>query len=313
VRIFDQPESGCYGDATQMEERDRRAGDGDAREQMLAGLPISERRLDLAGVATAVHEGGDGPPLILLHGAIECGGAIWAPVVSQLAERYSLVIPDLPGLGESEPLARLDATSFADWFRALIAATCREKPDLIAHSMGGGLAVRFAVRYGELMRQLVVYAGPGIGPYRIPLGLMVVAIRFGLRPTEGNAERFDRRAFFDFDRAREHDPEWFRAFAAYSLSRAVVPHVKRTMSKLLKSGKARVPDTDLRRIEIPTALLWGKHDRFVPLGVAEGAHARLGWPLHLLDDAGHVSHIERPAAFINALETALGGGSRVER
>ena len=50
------------------------------RERMLAGLPVDERRLDLAGASTAVLEGGDGPPLVLLHGGIECGGAIWAPV-----------------------------------------------------------------------------------------------------------------------------------------------------------------------------------------------------------------------------------------
>jgi hypothetical protein len=47
--------------------------------RMLAGLAVTERRLDLAGTATAVVEAGDGPPLVLLHGGIECGGPIWAP------------------------------------------------------------------------------------------------------------------------------------------------------------------------------------------------------------------------------------------
>ena len=45
---------------------------------MLAGLPTSERFLDLDGVTTAVLEAGDGPPLLLLHGGIERGGAMWA-------------------------------------------------------------------------------------------------------------------------------------------------------------------------------------------------------------------------------------------
>jgi len=168
------------------------------------------------------------------------------------------------------------------------------------------LAIRFAAQHRDLLRRLVIYAAPGIGRYRMPPGLVVVAVRFGLRPTERNAERFDRWAFFDLDRTRRQDPEWFDAFSAYTLSRAVVPDVKRTMGQLIKTGKKRVPDNDLRRIEIPTALLWGRHDRFVTLDLAEAASTRLGWPLHVIDDAGHVPHIERPDAFLRALRTALG-------
>jgi len=114
------------------------------RERMLAGLPVTERRLEVAGTATTVLEGGDGPPLVLLHGGIECGGAIWAPVVARLAERHRVVVPDLPGLGESDPVARLDAQAFADWFTALLERTCDGRPALVAHSLGGSLAARFA-------------------------------------------------------------------------------------------------------------------------------------------------------------------------
>ena len=280
---------------------------GDARARMLAGAGLQERRVRLAGASTVVLEGGDGPPLLLLQGGIECGGAYWAPVSARLAQRHRLVVPDVPGLGESEPLARLDAPAFAGWLAALVRETCREPPRLIAHSLDGSLAARFAARHGDLLRSLVVYAAPGIGPYRMPLGLRVVAMRFGLRPTERNAERFDRFAFFDFDRARRRDPDWFAAFSAYTRLRAGVPHVKRTMSQLLKAGTKRVPDAELRRIELPAAILWGRHDRFVPLGLAEAAGSRLGWPLHVVDDAGHAPHIEQPDAFLDALGTAAGG------
>ncbi len=280
---------------------------GDARARMLAGAALQERRVRLAGASTVVLEGGDGPPLLLLQGGIECGGAYWAPVIARLAQRHRLVVPDVPGLGESEPLARLDAPAFAGWLAALVRETCREPPRLIAHSLDGSLAARFAARRGDLLRSLVVYAAPGIGPYRMPLGLRVVAMRFGLRPTERNAERFDRFAFFDFDRARRRDPDWFAAFIAYTRLRAGVPHVKRTMGQLLKAGTKRVPDAELRRIELPAAILWGRHDRFVPLGLAEAAGSRLGWPLHVVDDAGHAPHMEQPDAFLDALGTAAGG------
>jgi pimeloyl-ACP methyl ester carboxylesterase len=291
-------------------ERGPRSAGEDARQRLLAGIDVTERRLQLAGVSTAVLEAGGGPPLVLLQGGIECGGVYWAPVISRLAESHRLIVPDVPGLGESEPVERLDATAFADWFAELLRETCEQKPTLIAHSLGGSLAARFAAAHGDLLRRLVIYAAPGIGPYRMPLGLRVVAIRFGLRPSERNAERFDRWAFFDFDQARRRDPAWFEDFSAYTRLRAAVSHVKRTMGQLIKTGTKQILDTELRRIAVPTALIWGSHDRFVSPDLAKGASARLGWPLHVIDDTGHVPHIERNDAFVDALHSALGEKSQ---
>ena len=277
-----------------------------SRERLLAGLPVTERRMRVGDVSTAVLEAGDGPPLVLLHGGIECGGAYWAPVIQRLAESHRVVVPDVPGLGESEPVADLTAEVFADWFRALLDATCEDRPILIAHSLLGALATRYAVRDRDSIKGLVIYAAPGSGPYRIPLRLMILATRFGLRPSEKNAERFDRFAFFDFDAAKRQNEDWLDAWSVYTRARAAVPHVKRTMRRLIKSCTKRIPDDELRRIEVPTTLIWGSHDRFIPLSLAEGASARLDWPLHVIDQAGHVPHIERTEAFLDALPAAYG-------
>ena len=51
-----------------VEERGRRLAGHDTREELLAELPVNEKRLELAGVSSAVLEGGDGPPVLLLHG-----------------------------------------------------------------------------------------------------------------------------------------------------------------------------------------------------------------------------------------------------
>ncbi len=273
------------------------------RKRLLAGLDVEERRFDVAGVGTVVLQSGQGASLVLLHGGIECGGAVWAPVLSALAEDHRVIVPDLPGLGESEPAERLDAAAFEEWLQALLAVMCDEPPVLVAHSLIGGLAVRFAARKGRLLRRLVIYASPGVGAYRLPLGLRIAAMRFGLRPTEANAERFERFAFFDLDLARRRDPGWFTAFSEYSRLRAAVPHVKRAMAQLLKAGTKQVPDSELRRLEAPATLLWGRHDRFVPLALGEAAAARLGWPLHVIDRAGHVPHIEQCEAWLDALQT----------
>jgi pimeloyl-ACP methyl ester carboxylesterase len=55
---------------------------------------------------------------------------------------------------------------------------------------------------------------------------------------------------------------------------------------------------------VPTALLWGSHDRLLPLPIAQAASATLGWSLHVVDDAGHLPHVEQPNAFLNALAAA---------
>ena len=70
------------------------------RDRLLNGLPMTERRLQLAGVSTAVLEGGDGPPIVLLHGPGEYAPK-FVPVLPDLVTTHSVIAPDLPGHGES--------------------------------------------------------------------------------------------------------------------------------------------------------------------------------------------------------------------
>ena len=60
-------------------------------------------------------------------------------------------------------------------------------------------------------------------------------------------------------------------------------------------------------ITTPTSLLWGRHDRMCPLTVAEHAAAAFEWPLHVIEDAGHVPHIEQPDVFIGTLAAIESG------
>ena len=90
------------------------------RERMLAGLSATSQVLDVAGVATQAWEAGDGPAMPLLHGVIECGAAMWAPVVRRLAARNRVVVPDVAGMGESAPVPRLDVETFSGWLFDLL-------------------------------------------------------------------------------------------------------------------------------------------------------------------------------------------------
>jgi pimeloyl-ACP methyl ester carboxylesterase len=135
----------------------------------------------------------------------------------------------------------------------------------------------------------------------MPLHLRYIAIRFAIRPNQRNAERFERFALLDLDATRRRDAGWFDAFDAYNRARAREPHVKKTMRRLIATQTKPIPDGELDLIDIPTTLLWGRHDRMVPVAIGEAASARHGWPLHVIDEAGHAPHVEQPDAFVETL------------
>lgn len=276
------------------------------RRDLLADVPVTERRITIGGASTTLLEAGDGLTVILLHGGIEVGGIYWAPIIQALAQHHRVVVPDVPGLGESAPLSTpLDQDAFDKWFLALLEQTTTTKPTLIVHSLVGTYAARLAARYGDRLHSLVLYGVPGIAPYRMPLGLMLAAILFDLRPSLTAQRRFARWVFTDPARARVRDPEWFDAFDAYCVERGQVPHVKRTMRQLVKTGTQEIRAGELRSIPVPTQLLWGQDDRMVPLRLAHAAARAQGWRLRVVRGAGHAPHLEHPDAFLSAVQPLL--------
>jgi 2-hydroxymuconate-semialdehyde hydrolase len=275
------------------------------RDRLLDGLPLEERRLDVGGVTTSVLEGGKGPPVVLLHGGSQAGGVMWVRVLPRLTQRWRVVVPDLPGLGESEPVARLDAAAVSEWLARLLRLTCHDRPTLVAHSLPAGFAARFAAHHGERLRRLVLIGSPALGSFRPPPALLIAAMRLNLRPSQRNLERFSRWPYHRPDRIRAEHGEQQKALDTYLLSRAALPHVRRTMRQLMRTGTGRIPNRELESIAVPTALLWGRYDRMAPLSLAEAASASFGWPLHVIDEAGHLPHVEQPDAFINALGKIL--------
>lgn len=280
------------------------------RNGLLEALPLQERRLDVSGVITCVMEGGKGPPVVLIHGGSQAGGLLWGRVIPRLAERHRIVVPDLPGLGKSDPVPRMDAPAIATWLAELLSLTCQEQPTLVAHSLPGNLVARFAAHQHDHLCQLVLVATPAIGRFRPSPALLLAAVRLNARPSQRSLARFSRWPYFDLQGTRAQSGEWHDVLDHYLLERAAVPHVKRTMRQLVKAGRKQVPDGELRAIEVPVTLLWGRHDRMAPLRLGEAASDRLGWPLHVIEDAGHLPHVERPESFVEALEAVLEAAPR---
>jgi pimeloyl-ACP methyl ester carboxylesterase len=284
----------------------RRASAEDARRRLLAGAPVTERRLDLAGVSTAVLEGGDGPPVVLLHGQGGWSG-MWLPVVADLVTTHRVVAPDLPGLGASEvPDGPPDAARVLAWIDALIERTCPAPPALVGASLGASIAARFAIAHPDRLSRLVLVGAGSLARFRPTPGVAVALIRFVARPNERTQRGFLRQIAVDPARVRALQGERWEASQAYLLDLARTPSVRAANRRLLRElGTKAIPPHELARIAAPTSLIWGRHDRVMRLRIAEAASAHYGWPLHVIEDAGHFS-IEQPEAFREALRVALG-------
>lgn len=70
-------------------------------------------------------------------------------------------------------------------------------------------------------------------------------------------------------------------------------------------GLPRIPPDELMRITVPTALIWGRHDRANRLRVAEAASDHYGWPLHIIDAAADDPPRDQPLAFLDVLQRVL--------
>jgi pimeloyl-ACP methyl ester carboxylesterase len=282
----------------------RLAGE-EARARLLSGLPVTERRLQLAGVSTAVLEGGDGPPMVLLAGEF---AAVWMRVIADLVTTHRVIAPDLPGLGASEvPDGLLGADATLAWLDELIDQTCAIPPVLVGKGAAGALAARFTIDHGDRVDRLVLVDTYGLDRFRPPPGMAISFIGVMLRPTERGLQRsFRRYCFVDLDGVRAAMGEPYEWMAAYALDRFRTPSVKFAMRSLFRHLASTIPSEELDRIAVPTTLIWGRHDVGMRLNVAETASVRFGWPLLVIENARDDPAIEQPAAFLEALRTALG-------
>jgi pimeloyl-ACP methyl ester carboxylesterase len=276
----------------------------DAREQLLTGIAVSERRLTLAGVSTAVLEGGDGPPVVLLHGPGEFA-AKWMRVIPELVKTHRVVAPDLPGHGASDVNGgHLDGERMAAWLGELIERTCPSRPALVGHVLGGAIAARFAIDHPDRLRVLVLVDSLGLGRFRPSPRFALGLIGFQARPTERTYNRFMRQCSFDLDGLREQMGERWEPFVAYNLELARGPGAKAVGRMLRELGLPRIPPAELARIAVPTALIWGRQDRASRLRIAEAASARYGWPLHVIENCADDPPRDQPEAFLQALHSA---------
>ncbi len=275
------------------------------RARLLAAMPMMERRLQLAGVSTAVLEGGDGPPVVLLHGP-GGHGAHFMRMVPQLVSSHRVVIPDLPGHGAShvDERASLTAERIMSWLGALIEQTCSGKPALVGQLLGGAIAARFAAAHGDRIRSLALVDTFGLTAFTPAPEFGTALHGFLAQPTEQTHDALWQHCARDLPRLRAAMGELWQPFAAYNVDRA--RSGQQALAVLMEQlGASALGEAELARIAVPTTLIWGRHDLATPLSTAEAASARYGWPLHVIEDANDDPPIEQPEAVLSALRETL--------
>lgn len=255
----------------------------------------------------AVDDRGSGEPLVLIHG-LATSRRIWDRVTPALAETRRVVTLDVPGFGASAPVGPgfdLDAVA-ARIARGLAARGVRAPFDLVGHSLGAGIALTLAASRPRSVRRLILVAPAGLSV--LPMGLSriisagvdgMLAVRRGLSPLADLA--WGRRVLLAFAAADGASIPPTQARWLLSAS----ADARRTAAALdVITSRDLLPL--LATLRTPLGVIWGRQDRTVPARLAARvSEARPDADVVLLDRAGHVPMIERPEAFVDALEQML--------
>ncbi len=242
-------------------------------------------------------QGGQGDPLLLVHGGIGNAEVHWKHVWNQLAEKYTVIAPNLPAFSETSPLARAGFAQVADWLVELLDVLKIESAHVIGNSFGGGVSRLMASRHERRVKRLILVNGgaiPNIPPFvgrvmqsRLFNGMFNM-IRKQTFTYKGLAPMFADKSFLtdDFIASADFDSIGFVTLMRQSASEAL--------------GEKMIP-------QIPTLVLWGKEDKFTKISMGQNLAKMIpNAEFKLFVGAGHMPQIEKPDEFTKIVSEFLG-------
>jgi len=260
---------------------------------------LGNRTAALFGLGVHYLEGGQGRPVIFLHGL---GGTSesWRPAATALAAGLRVLVPDQIGFGASDkPLLDYSTGTLVDFLAEFMDAVGLEKASLVGHAMGGRVASLFALLHPERVERLVLVSGAGYKPNYDPEVLR--ALDFD---TLAEAHRLLTLMYYD-DATRATDAaarkmfaERVRSGSGYAISR---------MLESYRRGEGFADD--LSPIAAPTLIVWGKEDEITAPSAARAARNQIaGSKLVVLERCGHLPMVEAPDELLAALKDFLLAG-----
>jgi pimeloyl-ACP methyl ester carboxylesterase len=252
-------------------------------------------RIRANGLEIAYERAGEGPPLVLAHGAAE-DGRVWRPQLAALSDGLTVVAWDEPGAGRSSDVPTgFGLADYADCLAGLIEALGLGPAHVGGISWGGTVAQELYRRRPDLVATLILadtYAGWKGSLPQEEVRARVAGAREMLAAPEG-----------------QFDPTFPGLFAVEPPTE-VVPLLEemnaRVRPRALENQLSVMAETDQRdllpRIAVPTLLVWGELDARSPLEIAR--HFERAIPdaeLVVIPEAGHLSNLERPEPFCAAV------------
>lgn len=265
------------------------------------------------GYRRAFRTAGSGPVLLLIHG-IGDNSTTWHTVHSKLAQRFTVIAPDLLGHGQSDkPRADYSVAAYANGIRDLLGVLDVEKVTVVGHSLGGGVAMQFAYQFPQLVERLILVGAGGVTKD------VNVALRLASLPMGGEALALLRlplvlsalhltgrvlgmfigstgvgRDIPDMLRILADLPEPTASAAFTRTLRAVVDWRGQVVTML---------DRCYLTESIPVQLIWGEQDAVIPVGHAHLAHAAMpGSQLEIFTRSGHFPFHDDPELFVEVVE-----------
>lgn len=261
------------------------------------------------GHRLAYATSGQGPVLLLVHG-IGASHEHWRHLLAPLARRHTVIAPDLPGHGRSDPTAGdYSVGGLAAGLRDLLLLLGHPRATIVGHSLGGGVAMQFAYQFPEHCDRLVLVDSGGLGrevswmlrllaapgvEYALPLVFPSFASHLG-----NNIVQLLHGAGFRNARALE----MWRAYASLTNPENRKAFV-RTLHAVIEPGGQSVSAMDRLYLtaRMPTLIIWGDQDDIIPVSHAHAAHEAIpGSQLEIIEGAGHFPHVEEPIRFVEIL------------
>jgi pimeloyl-ACP methyl ester carboxylesterase len=268
------------------------------------------RFVKVHGHRRAYRMAGSGPALLLIHG-IGDSSSSWVHLMPALAERFTVIAPDLLGHGNSDkPRGDYSVGGFANGMRDLLEVLGIGRVTVVGHSLGGGVAAQFAYQYPELCERVVLVATGGVGRDVTPAlrfataplaELVMPMVRFPLTRLWG---RVGLEVLRRVDHDLGHDAgDILRVIDALPDSQARVAFIRTVRTVVDWRGQVvTMLDRCYLTGSMPVQLMWGDRDGVIPVAHAHQAQdAMPGSRLEIFEGAGHFPHHADPERFVRVL------------
>ena len=272
--------------------------------------PLDIREISLHGNRVSYRSGGQGPLLVMIHGITSSSGS-WETVLPALAERFTVLAPDLLGHGQSDkPSGDYSLGSHACLVRDLMLTLGHESGTVVGHSLGGGIAMQLAYQFPELVERLVLVSSGGLGRQVSPFlravtlpGAELVLPLIASRPlldaggaVSGALGRIGLKVSSDLGQIAQG----IASLNELGARRAFV----HTARSVIDAGGQRVDARDRLYLAeaVPSLLVWGSRDPIIP--ARHGVRAQELMPgsrLELFEGAGHFPHLDHPTRFVSLM------------